>query len=115
MYPALEADLPDLVRFFESDGVESALDETLGERLFRYHRLALAEAAIERDADGFRVLIYSEFRRRYEDPGWGLQRLLAPATDALNALTREQMRELESRLGEMAARLETATRVPRKA
>jgi hypothetical protein len=114
VYPALEADLPELVEFFKSDGVESALDDTLGERLFRYHRLALAEAALERDVDGFRVLIYSEFRRRYEDPGWGLQRLLAPATDALNALTKEQMRELEGRFGRMAARLETATRVPRK-
>jgi gas vesicle protein len=114
VYPALRADLPDLVEFFESDGVEAALNDTLGEHLFRYHRLALAEAALERDPDGFRVLIYSEFRRRYEDPGWGLQRLLAPATDALTGLTRTQMRELESRLVKMAARLETATGVPRK-
>ena len=115
VYPALEADLPDLVHFFSSDGVESALDDTLGERLLRYHRMALAEAALERDADGFRVLIYSEFRRRYEDPGWGLQRLLIPATNAFDALTGEQMRELENRFAKMTALLETATHVPRKA
>jgi hypothetical protein len=115
VYPALEADLPELVGFFKSAGVESALDDTVGERLFRYHRLALAEAALERDAEGFRVLIYSEFRRRYEDATWGLQRLLAPATDALDALTDDEMRELEGRLDEMAALLETVTHVPRQA
>jgi hypothetical protein len=40
VYPALEADLPDLVRFFKSDGVESALDDTAGERLFPVPRAA---------------------------------------------------------------------------
>jgi hypothetical protein len=114
VYPALEADLPDLVEFFKSNGVETALDDALGEQLFRYHRQALAEAALERDGEAFRLLIYSEFRRRYEDPHWGLERLLAPATDALTTLSPDEMRALERQFDEIGSQLESATQVPRK-
>jgi hypothetical protein len=113
VYPALEADFPDLVEFFKQNGVEIALADAVGERVFRYHRLALAEAALERDSDEFRVLIFSEFRRRYEDPDWGLQRLLEPATNALTALSKEQMKKLERSLEEITERLVSITRVPR--
>jgi hypothetical protein len=41
--------------------------------LFCYHRLALAEAVLDRVGDEFRLLTYSEFLRRYEDPEWNLK------------------------------------------
>jgi hypothetical protein len=114
VYPALEADFPDLVEFFKEHGVEIALADAVGGRVMRYHRLALAEAALERDSDEFRVLIFSEFRRRYEDPNWGLQRLIEPATTALSALSKPQMKQLERSLEEVTERLVSVTRVPRK-
>lgn len=113
VYPALEADFPSLVQFYRTDGVDSALSNALGAKLFRYHRLALAEAALQREADEFRVLIFSEFRRRYEAPEWGLERLLGPATSALAGLTEPQMRHLERRLDQIVAQLESVTSVPR--
>jgi hypothetical protein len=114
VYPALEADLPQLVEYFKDHGVEVALANAVGDRMFRYHRLALAEATLERDADEFRVLTYSEFRQRYEDPKWGLNRLLEPATTALSRLSRPEMSELERSLSEIVRRLEAVTKVPRK-
>jgi hypothetical protein len=112
VYPVLETDFPDLAQFFKDHGVDHALEDTTGERLFRYHRLSLAEAALERESDEFRVLIFSEFRRRYEDPRWGLKRLLTPAIAALNGLSKSDMKKLERQLGEIAGTLESVTKVP---
>jgi hypothetical protein len=113
VYPILEADFPTLAEFFKAKGVDVALAGAIGGGLFRYHRLTLAEAALERDADEFRVLIFSEFRQRFEDPEWGLKRVLEPATNALAALTKPQMKRLETSLDEIVAQLEGVTRVPR--
>lgn len=113
VYPAMEAEFPKLLDFYKKEGLDAALAQALGGKLFRYHRLALAEAALERDSLGFRILIYSEFRRRYDDSTWGLERLLQPATDALTALTPPQMKQLEERLERIVAELERVTGVPR--
>jgi hypothetical protein len=113
VYPALDVDFPELVDTLKTRGVERTLDDAMGSRLLHYHRLTLAEAALERDSDEFRVLVFSEFRRRYEDPGWGLQRLLEPATNAINGLTPDQMRDLKKSLDDFAQELEPVTRIPR--
>lgn len=114
VYPALETDFPELVEFYKAHGVDAALSAALGESLLRYHRLALAEAALERESDGFRILTYTEFRRRYETPEWGLQLLLEPATAAIKALTQTQMlNDLEQGLDQIVERLESVTGVPR--
>jgi hypothetical protein len=112
VYPVLDTDFPDLAQFFKDHGVDRALEDIRGEKLFRYHRLSLAEAALERESDEFRVLIFSEFRHRYEDPRWGLKRLLTPATAALNGLSKAEMKRLEQQLGEIAGKLESVTKVP---
>jgi len=49
--------------------VEDAVRRALGQNLFYYHRLALAEAVLDRARDNFRLLTYSEFLRRYEIRG----------------------------------------------
>jgi hypothetical protein len=36
VYPALQADLPELVEYFTDDGVEVALAGAVGEQMFRY-------------------------------------------------------------------------------
>lgn len=113
VFPALETEFPQLVKSYRTNGVDAALEATLGRKLLRYNRLALAEAALERESDQYRVLIYSEFRRRCETPEWGLQRLVESATDALTALTGTEMTDLETRLDRIVGQLESITKVPR--
>jgi hypothetical protein len=60
--------------------------------LFYYHRLALAEAVLDRVGDEFRLLTYPEFLRRYEDPEWNLQSLLEPVRQAFDLLNKEPRR-----------------------
>jgi hypothetical protein len=75
--------------------VEEAVTEAFGQDFFRYHRLALAEAVLDRAGDEFRLLIYSEFLRRYEDPEWNLKSLLEPARQAFGSLGKERLEKLE--------------------
>jgi hypothetical protein len=66
--------------------VEVAVGRALGQNLFYYHRLALAEVVLDRAGDNFRLLTYSEFLRRYNDPEWNLTSLLEPVRTAFGSL-----------------------------
>jgi hypothetical protein len=66
VYVELLAVSPGVADKLPRHAVEKAVTKTFG--LFRYHRMALAEAVLDRSDDEFRLLIYSEFLRRYEDP-----------------------------------------------
>ena len=48
---------------------------------------------LDRAEVGYRLLVYSEFRRRYDDPNW--KELLEPARRALTSLDQEQRKSLE--------------------
>ncbi|HEY1002618.1 MAG TPA: hypothetical protein VGD83_23555 [Streptosporangiaceae bacterium] len=74
VYVELQAVSPDETAKLPRHAVEQAITEAFGS--FRYHRMALAEAVLDRSGDEFRLLIYSEFLRRYEDPEWNLKVLL---------------------------------------
>lgn len=86
VYPQIENVSPELGRFLENEGVDVAIRNSLGERLFHYHRLALAESAVERETDGWRVVTYTEFRKRCEDVDWALDGLLEITYTALESL-----------------------------
>jgi len=60
--------------------------------VFYYHRLALAEAVLDRSSGEFRLLTYSEFLRRYEDPEWNLKLLLEPVRQAFDTIDKEPTR-----------------------
>jgi hypothetical protein len=62
---------------------------------------------LDRVHDGYRLLVYSEFRRRYEDPAWN--RLLEPARAALTSLTHQQLESLERSLTGVKQRIEAIT------
>jgi hypothetical protein len=96
IYLDIEALWPGGARRLPPRAVEDALRDAVGERFFQYDRLALSEAVLERVHDGFRLLIYSEFRQRYEDPAWS--ELLEPARAALTSLSQEQPESLERSL-----------------
>jgi hypothetical protein len=83
--------------------VEGAVREALGQAFFLYHRRALAEAVLDWTGDEFRLLIYSEFLRRYENPAWNS--LLEPARRALGSLRKEKFEELERSLTSLHASL----------
>ena len=78
--------------------VEEAIRKAFGHGLFYYHRLALAEAVLDRAGGEFRLLTYSEFLRRYEDPEWNLKSLLEPARQAFGSLRKERLEELAQSL-----------------
>jgi hypothetical protein len=86
--------------------VEEAVRKAFGHELFYYHRLALAEAALDRSGEEFRLLIYSEFLRRYEDPEWNLKSLLEPVRQAFNSLNKERLEELGKSLRSLSGCIE---------
>ena len=89
--------------------VEEAVSAALGQNLFYYHRLALAEAVLERTGDQFRLLTYSEFLRRYEDPEWNLKSLLEPARQAFGSLRKERLERLGQSLTSLSKCIEELT------
>jgi hypothetical protein len=107
IYLDLEALWPDRSTGLPPRAVEDALRDAGGERFFQYDRLALSEAVLDRVHDGYRLLVYSEFRRRYEDPAWN--RLLEPARAALTSLTHQQLESLERSLTGVKQRIEAIT------
>lgn len=108
IYPELEALYPELGEFLKGN----RLDPKLAGTVYQYHRLALAEAMIEREEGGFRPSTYLEFRRRYEGSEYGEQKWLAPALEGIRTLEKGTLEELMSSLHTIAARLEKETRLP---
>lgn len=85
--------------------VEDAIGKALGHGLFHYHRLTLAEACLDRHGDGFRLLTYSEFLHRYEDPLWNLEVLLDPVRQAFASLRQERLDQLDRSLTSLSKRI----------
>ena len=88
--------------------VTRAVQSAMG-GVFFYHLLALAESVLDRDPDGFRLVTYTEFRRRYDDAQSGLQLYMKPATEALSRQTPEQLKKLEQPLAEVSEQLTRVT------
>jgi hypothetical protein len=101
----------DLRTFLPAHSVDRAIASVLGHKFFFYHRLALAEAMLEREPNGYRLLVFSEFRRRYDDPGWGLRDALASAGKSLKDFTPSEMMQTAELLDELLARLQVETQV----
>jgi hypothetical protein len=112
VHTAIDQQFPGLGTYLKQSSVDRILHDGL-RRLFYYHRLALAESAFAREPEGYRLLTYTEWRRRYEDPTSGLDRLLAPAKASLHLLNSEKelTEALIEPLTNIVSRLETATGV----
>jgi hypothetical protein len=82
--------------------VEEAVKNAFESGLFYYHRLALAEAVLDRPGDEFRLLTCSEFLRRYENPEWNLQSLLEPARQAFGSLNIKRLETLKQSLADLS-------------
>jgi hypothetical protein len=112
VYAAIDQQFPGLAESLRRASVERAVGDRL-RRLFYYHRLALAESMLDRRPEGYRVLLYTEWRRRYEDPSLGLDRLLEPTTASLQGLSPERdLEQLIKSLDNIASSLAKATSLP---
>jgi hypothetical protein len=107
VYVELQALSSDEAANLPRGAVDQAVKEAFG--FFRYHRLALAEAVLDRTGDEFRLLIYSEFLRRYEDPKWNLKSLLEPARQAFVSIRKEKFEKLERSLASLSKCIEDLT------
>lgn len=110
----LEGVYVELQALFSGDAAElprRAVDHAVTEAFGfpRYNRLALAEAVLDRAGDEFRLLIYSEFLRRYEDPEWNLKLLLEPARRAFASIRIERFEKLERSLESLSKCIEGLT------
>jgi hypothetical protein len=82
-----------------------------GQNFYRYDRIALAEALIERKDDWSRPVTFSSFRLQYES-SQVLQKALGPAVNALATWEKEDMRKLMALLSKMANLFNKVTKVP---
>jgi hypothetical protein len=107
---AMDGQFPGLGPYLKQSSLDRILSKGL-RRLFHYHRLALAESTIAWGPEGYRLLTYTEWRRRYEDPSSGLDRLLEPANASLQLLNSEKeiAESLVVPLAEIVSRLQTET------
>jgi hypothetical protein len=108
VYPQLETLYPGLGRFL----MERRVDSALGSGFYQYDRLSLAEAVIEREGDRFRASTYLEFRRRYENEDSGERAWLAPAREAIQALSEARTERLLAHLREIALCIAKEANIP---
>ena len=92
VYPQLETLYPGLGSFL----IKNQIDRALGEGFYKYDRLVLAEAVMQRDGDRLRVSTYIEFRTRYEGQREGEAEWLAPACEAIQSITPESTKLLRT-------------------
>jgi hypothetical protein len=108
VYPQLETLYPGLGSFL----IKNQIDLALGEGFYKYDRLVLAEAVMQRDGDRLRVSTYIEFRGRYEGQRESETEWLAPARGAIESITPESTKLLRKRLENIALRLSNETGIP---
>ncbi len=112
VYASIEQQFPGRAKPLRDSSVDRILQVGL-RQLFRHHRLALAESLLEREPEGYRLMMYTEWRRRYEDPLSGLDRLLEPTIASLQRLTPERdLDQLIESLANIASLLWEMTDMP---
>lgn len=91
VYPQLDTLYPGLGKLLKDSRIDFKLQHS---NFYQYDRVALAEAVIEREGDGFRASTYLEFRKRYEAANSLEKQWLMPASRALQTLSISQMEDL---------------------
>jgi hypothetical protein len=124
VYPQLEEIYPELGRFIKDqlhkmEEQLAKLDEGLMEnnelkerRFYRYNRLALAEAVMERVTNHLQTITYMDFRRQYESPDSLVRTSLEPARHFIGSLPRKDVDKLLKVISQTVKRLENVTGIP---
>jgi hypothetical protein len=119
---ALEGIYPELQSLYTSDA-SSGLGKFLTDRslnrkleaVYEYHRLALAEAIIESDGEGYRVSTFGNFRAMYESSDRTAREWFQPALEVIESdesLSDDTIEDAMSCLKQVAHRLSEETGVP---
>jgi hypothetical protein len=109
MKPGLGAQLEGLLERFERD---LGRDSASGTSFQRYHRLALAEAVLGRDGEGWYVDRYLSFVERYERDDAHLKQALTPATAFINRVPASDWLSLLETLEEIGTLTALHTHIP---
>jgi hypothetical protein len=120
---ALEGIYPELQSLYPpSDGAAGLGDflikRSLNRKLaavYEYHRLALAEAILVSDGDGYRVSTFGNFRAMYESADRTARDWFRPALQAIESeksLSNDTINEAMDALKEVALRMSGETMVP---
>jgi hypothetical protein len=119
---ALEGIYPELQSLYTSDDSaglgEFLRDRSLNRKLqavYEYHRLALAEAIIESDGDGYRVSTFGDFRAMYESSEHTARDWFQPALQVIESetsLSDDTIEDAMRCLKEVAHRMSEETGVP---
>jgi hypothetical protein len=108
-YSQINSTLPGLGEFLREHRVDLRLQ---GTGFYQYNRVSLAEAAIQREGNGFRITTYLEFRRRYEAGGTPEREWLGPAREAIRSMDEKTTSVLLGSLAAIASRIASETGVP---
>jgi hypothetical protein len=105
IYPDLDALAGGREHSLRPRTVDDLVNRAIGRQLLFYHRLTLAESVLSRESDGWRVITYSEFRRRHDTPEWNLRLVADPAAEALDGLDGTRLTDFEEQLATLSARV----------
>jgi hypothetical protein len=108
VYPQLDNIYPGLGKFLKEHRFDLQLQHS---QFYRYDRISLAEAIIVHEGDSFRASTFLEFRRQYETENSLEKQWLNPASQAIQSLHRDQMKELLSAIEEEAIGIAEKTRI----
>jgi hypothetical protein len=114
-----ESDRRVLLRKRDSPGLGDfliirSLNRKLG-AVYEYHRLAVAEAILESEGDGYRVSTFGNFRAMYESSDRTARDWFQPALRAIESersLSNDTINEAMGALKEVALRMSSETMVP---
>ena len=111
-YAAIHELFPSLSEALQPLTIDRAIQKNL-QFLFYYHRMALAESLLDARTDSCRLLMYTEWRQRYNDPSAGLSQLLEPTKASLQDLNpQHDLDELSVTLASISSQISTAMTPP---
>ncbi len=111
VYHQLEHVKPGLGLFLKTK-LEKIDNELARGEFYRYDRLALGEAVMEREKDYLRTSTYREFMQRYKDINSMAQESLKPAKDIIATFEEKEVASLMNELVDTAEQIATETKIP---
>jgi hypothetical protein len=113
VFPQIAAAWPELGETLTTNRLDRCVKDTFGDRLFHYDIVLLAESVLRQSGDGanLRFLMYTEFRREFNDEATGLRSSVTRAIKVLNSLGEEESNRIRDSLSKLATELSEVTEV----
>jgi hypothetical protein len=113
-FPRIKAAWPELGKALANHRIDRRVKDTFGDRLFHYEIVLLAEGVLLQSEDGakIRLMMYTEFRREFNDESTGLRSSVRRGIEALESMSKEENKEIRATLLPLAIELSKVTGVP---